>query len=123
MTFTKLIPNIFYVDISVGLQLFVNCLGFEIAYNNFKAEEDPFCILKKDGLAIHLLQNEEFALRDRPELRLETESIEDAYEAVYKSYPNLLHPNLNTITDRPWKTREFALLDESGVCVVASTIY
>lgn len=117
MKFTKLIPNIFYTDISVGLQLFVNCLQFEIVYNDLKAE-DPFCIIKKDNLVIHLLQNEEFAKRDRPEIRLETESIEEAYETIFKSYPNLLHPNLNKVTERPWKTKEFALLDMSGVCVV-----
>lgn len=117
MKFTKLIPNIFYTDISVGLQLFVNCLQFEIAYNDLKAE-DPFCIIKKDNLVIHLLENEEFARRDRPEIRLETESIEEAYETIFKSYPNLLHPNLNKVTVRPWKTKEFALLDASGVCVV-----
>jgi hypothetical protein len=117
MKFTKLIPNIFYSDISVGLQLFVNCLQFEIAYNDLKAE-DPFCIVKKDNLAIHLLQNHEFAMRDRPEIRIETDDIEEAYETIFKSYPNLLHPNLNKVTERPWKTKEFAMLDESGVCVV-----
>lgn len=117
MNFTKLIPNIFYSDISVGLQLFVNCLQFEIVYNDLKAE-DPFCIIKKDNLVIHLLENKEFAMRDRPEIRLETDDIEAAYETIFKSYPNLLHPNLNIITSRPWKTKEFALLDESGVCVV-----
>jgi hypothetical protein len=117
MKFTKLIPNIFYSDISVGLQLFVNCLQFEIAYNDLKAE-DPFCIVKKDNLAIHLLQNNEFAMRDRPEIRIETDDIQTAYETIFKSYPNLLHPNLNKVTLRPWKTKEFAMLDESGVCVV-----
>lgn len=117
MKFTKLIPNVFYVDISVGLQLFINCLEFEIAYNDLKAE-DPFCILKKDNLAIHLIQNKEFAMLDRPELRLETDSIETVYESVFKNYPNLLHPNLNKITERPWHTKEFALIDETGVCIV-----
>lgn len=117
MKFTKLIPNIFYTDISVGLNLFVNCLGFEIGYEDSKSE-DPFYVIKKDDLVIHLIQNKEFAEKDRPEFRLETDSIETVYKSIREEYPELIHPNLNRITLRPWNCREFALLDQSGVCIV-----
>jgi hypothetical protein len=117
MTFTKLIPNIFYSDISTGLNLFVNCLQFEIAYQEVDTE-NPFYVLKKDGLVIHLIQNKEFADKDRPELRLETDSIDTAYAEIRENYPELLHPNLRTVTLRPWNAKEFALMDQSGVCIV-----
>lgn len=117
MHFTKLIPNIFYTDIKVGLQLFVDCLEFKVSYNNLKADP-PSCIAERDHLAVFLIQDKEFADKDRPELRLQTDRIEDAYNKAYTVFPDLLHPNLNTITLRPWGAREFALLDDSGVCII-----
>ena len=117
MKFTKLSPNIFYSDIKVGLKLYVDCLEFKIGYNNLKAEE-PLCVIEKDGLGIYLIQSKEFAEKDRPEIRLETENIEEVYAKVRSAFPELLHQNLKEIVLQPWGAKEFALNDESGVCVI-----
>lgn len=117
MTFTKLIPNIFFEDIKDGLDLFVDCLEFSIGYNDLKSES-PCCIVQKDTLAIFLFQNKEYADKDRPEIRLHTDNIEEVYAKVSKTHPQFLHPNLKTITLRPWGAKEFALKDNSDVCVI-----
>jgi len=117
MKFTKLVPNIFYADIKVGLNLFVECLEFAIGYDDLKSEE-PFCVVEKDGLGIHLIQSKEFAVKDRPEIRLETNNIEEVYSKVKSAYPELLHPNSKEITLKPWRAKEFALKDDSDVCVI-----
>jgi hypothetical protein len=117
MTFTKLVPNIFFEDIKDGLDLFVDCLEFSIGYNDLKCES-PCCIVQKDTLAIFLFQNKEYADKDRPEIRLHTDNIEEVYAKVSKTHPQLLHPNLKTITHRPWGAKEFALKDKSDVCVI-----
>lgn len=117
MKFTKLTPNVFYTDIKVGIKLFVECLQFEIGYDDLKAEH-PSCVINKDGLAIFLHQSKEFAEKDRPELRLETNEIENVYAQISKSHPELLHPNLSKVTLRPWGALEFALKDESDVCII-----
>ena len=118
MKFTKLSPNIFYTDINVGLKLFVKCLEFQITYDDLKSDEQPFCVIEKDGLGLHLIQSKEFADKDRPELRLETKNIEEVYDNVSKKFPELLHPNGKEISLKPWGAKEFALNDESGVCVI-----
>ena len=118
MTFTKLIPNVFYTDIKVGLNLFVDCLGFENVYDTFGTNEAPFCILSKDNLTIHVHENEEYALKDRPELRMETDDINAVYASIKERHPELLHPNGKVVTLKPWNVYEFALLDASGVCVI-----
>lgn len=118
MKFKTLVPNVFYKDIAVGLKLFVDCLGFGIRYDDLGSAGRPFCVIERDGLKLHLVQDGEFAAKDRPELRLETENIEEVYEEVSKNFPALLHPNLKQVTLRPWNAKEFALLDESGVCIV-----
>ena len=118
MKFKTLVPNIFYADIKTGLNLFVSCLDFTITYSDLESKEQPFCVIEKDGLKVHLVQSEEFAVKDRPEIRLETANIEEVYTKVKRTHPRLLHPNLNEIILRPWGAKEFGLRDESDVCIV-----
>jgi hypothetical protein len=117
MQFTKLIPTIFYADMEVALQLFVDTLGFTIAYRDDKGEQ-PFCIIKHDTLTIHLVESPEWAIKDRPEIRLETDDIAAVHAMVKGSHPELLHPNLPEVRLQPWGWHEFALLDGENVSVV-----
>ena len=117
MRFTKLVPNIFYVDIKDGLNLFVDCLEFNIGYSDFDSE-NPCCVVQKEALSLFLFQNKEFADKDRPEIRLHTDNIEDVFAKISRTHPHFLQPNLNTITLRPWGAREFALKDDTNVCVI-----
>ncbi len=111
MTFSKLVPNIFYTDISEGLKLFVDCLEFTIGHDELHSAQ-PFCVLEKDGLRINLFQNEQLAKEHYPEFRLVTDNIEDVYAKVSTSHPHVLHPNLNKVTLRPWGAKEFAIKDK-----------
>jgi hypothetical protein len=111
MTFEKLVPDIFYVDIADGLKMFVDCLGFEIGHDERNAKI-PFCVLEKDGLRINLFEDATHANEHHPEFRLVTKNIEEVYEKVSNSHPEFLHPNLKVITLRPWGAKEFALMDK-----------
>jgi len=117
MNFTKLVPNIFYTDLRDGLTLFIDCLEFSMGHEELKSHQ-PFCVVEKDGLRINLFQNKEYAEKDRPEFRLVTNNIEEAYEKIAATHPQFLHPNLNKVTLRPWGAKEFALKDHSNVCIV-----
>ncbi len=110
MNFTKLIPSVFYTDISDGLKLFVDCLQFTIEHKDLNASQ-PYCVLKKDGISIMLFQDEQLAKEHNPELRLATDNIEEVYAKVSTSHPHLLHPNLDKVTVRPWGAKEFAIAD------------
>ena len=117
MKFTKLVPNIFYEDIHIGLNLFIDCLEFTIGYNNLEAE-NPSCIAEKDGLGIFIIQSKEFAEKDRPEFRLQTNNIEEVFRKVRSNHADLLHLNSKMVSLKPWGAKEFALLDKSGVCII-----
>jgi len=117
MKFTKLVPNIFYTDIQEGLKLFVDCLEFTIGHDELNSAH-PFCVVDKDELRVNLFQNQEFAEKDRPEIRLVTNDIEEAYRKISSTHPEYLHPNLKVVTLRPWGAKEFALRDGSDVCVI-----
>lgn len=110
MTFTKLVPNIFYIDINDGLKIFIDCLDFKIEHEELKSAT-PFCVIEKNGLRINLFENKELAKEHSPEFRLVTTNIEEVYERISSSHPELLHPNLKKITLRPWGAKEFALMD------------
>lgn len=111
MKFTKLVPNVFYKDIKSGLKTFVDCLGFTMGYSELNSAR-PFCVVEKDGLRINLFQDSKYAAEHNPEFRLVTEDIDEIYKKVSTSHPELLHPNLSTITLRPWGAKEFALRDD-----------
>src|SRR4051812_44386454 len=110
MNFSKLVPNVFYTNISDGVKMFVDCLEFTIGHDEINSKY-PFCVLEKDGLRINLFQNEKLAKEHYPEFRLVTNNIEDVYAKISESHPHLLHPNLDKITLRPWGAKEFAIKD------------
>jgi hypothetical protein len=111
MNFSRLVPSVFYRDLSDGLKLFVDCLQFSIEHQDVRTSQ-PYCVLAKDGIRIMVFQDEQLAKEHSPELRLETANIEEVYAKVAASHPHLLHPNLNTITPRPWGAKEFAIADK-----------
>jgi hypothetical protein len=110
MHFTKLVPSVFYTDLSDGLTLFADCLQFVIEHKDVNTTQ-PYCVLKKDGISIMVFQDEQLAKEHHPELRLVTDNIEEVFAKVSASHPHLLHPNLNKVTLRPWGAKEFAITD------------
>jgi hypothetical protein len=116
MNFTRLVPNVYYLDIKDGLKLFIDCLEFRIGHEELKSE-NPFCVVEKNELRMNLFENKELAKEHNPEFRLVTNSIDEVYKKVSSSHPEFLHPNLSKITLRPWGAKEFALRDNQ-VCIV-----
>lgn len=115
MSLTKLISKIFYSDIDVGLKFFTEGLGFSATL--IQPAEKQY-ILNRDNVTLLLCENDEYARKDRPEIRIVTDDIESFYQEVNKRAPHYLHPNLNKIKQQPWGLKEFALLDETTVCVI-----
>jgi hypothetical protein len=72
----------------------------------------PYCVLEKNGIRIMVFQDEQLAREHYPELRLETDNIEEVYAKISVSHPQLLHPNLNKVSVRPWGAKEFAIADK-----------
>ncbi|MBE9585169.1 hypothetical protein IM792_11975 [Mucilaginibacter sp. JRF] len=68
-------------------------------------------MLAKGGLCIYLFQDAAMAREHHPEIRLETDAIDEVYKQIVASHPEFLHPNLKAVTLRPWGAKEFALMD------------
>lgn len=111
--FQNLIPKIFYSRLQDGLSFFVDGLGFEVEYQDTK-----MAVIAREGAKAYLVENAESAALDRPELGIDTDDIDEIYQEMSARCPQLLHPNSNRISLRPWGSREFAMLDQTTVCVV-----
>ena len=109
----RLIPKIFYDEMSQGLDFFVDGLGFTLLYS-----DDDLAIVERDGAKAYVVQSSEFAAKDRPELAIETDDIDALHAEISSRRPDLLHPNGKVVTLKPWGMREFGLLDKTGVCVI-----
>lgn len=111
--FKNLIPKIFYDQLQDGLDFFVTGLGFDVLH-----QDAEMAVIARDGAKAYLVQNPEYAAKDRPELGIDTDDIDRVFAEMSARCPQLLHPNLRVVTPRPWGAREFAMLDKTTVCVV-----
>lgn len=110
---TRLIPKVFYASMQDGLDLFVGGLGFELLHR-----DDKLAVVERDVAKAYLVEDAEFAAKDRPEIGIETDAIEDLHAEISLHRPELLHPNGKVVKPKPWGAREFAVLDKTGACVV-----
>ena len=109
----RLIPKIFYDSLDEGLDLFVNALGFTVKYR-----DEELAVVERDLAKAYIVASPEYAAKDRPEIALETDNIQELFDEISARRPELLHPNSRQITRRPWGALEFAVLDKTTVCVV-----
>ena len=96
-----------------GLELFVNCLGFTVLH-----QDESLAVVSRDGAKAYVVESHEFAAKDRPEIAIETDTIEEIYKEIAAKRPDMLHPNLSQVTKRPWGALEFAVRDKTDVCIV-----
>ena len=110
---TRLIPKVFFNHMSEGLDLFVECLGFKVLY-----QDESLAVVGRDEAKAYVVESPEFAAKDRPEIALETDSIDSLYAEIAARRPEMLHPNSKVVEKKPWGAREFAVLDKTNVCIV-----
>lgn len=113
MTLLNVVPTIFYADVEVGIDLFIGGIGMELLHR-----DDDLVVLQRDGAKLNLVQDAEYAAKDRPQLSIETDDIDAVHADLSARRPDLLHPNLPRVRPREWGAREFAVLDSTTVCVV-----
>ncbi|TZF90954.1 hypothetical protein [Cognatilysobacter lacus] len=109
----SLVPKVFFDTLSEALDLFVDGLGFDV-----KHRDGDLAVVERYGAKAYLVASPEFAARDRPELAIETDAIDTLHADIATRRPDLLHPDNSRVRRRPWGSREFAVLDRTGVCIV-----
>jgi hypothetical protein len=110
---TRLIPKVFFNCMSEGLDLFVDCLGFKVVHQDAK-----LAVVERDSATAYVVESPEFAAKDRPEIAIETDTIQDLYQEISSRRPDMLHPNSREVRKQPWGSLEFALRDKTGICII-----
>lgn len=110
---TRLIPKVFFNHLSEGLDLFVGCLGFKVLY-----QDESLAVVERDAAKAYVVESPEFAVKDRPEIAIETDTIDALYAEISSKRPAMLHPNSKVVAKKPWGAQEFAVLDQTGVCII-----
>ncbi len=75
-------------------------------------------VIERDGAKAYLVESVEFAAKDRPEITIETDTIDELYWEISTRAPEILHPHALHVEKKPWGAREFAVRDQTGVCVI-----
>ena len=89
-----------------------------VSVSLFSIRMTELAVVSRDGAKAYLVESTEFAAKDRPQIAIETDTIEDMFEEVSVRAPHILHPRSNQIELKPWGFREFAVRDKTDVCVV-----
>jgi len=109
----RLIPKVFYDNMEDALDLFVGCMGFRVLHR-----DATLAVVERDSAKAYLVESAEFAAKDRPEIAIETDAIEQLYDEICTRRPEMLHPNSKVLEKKPWGAVEFAIRDKTDVCVV-----
>lgn len=94
-----------------GAVAFYEKLGFNVSYR----DGDSMAIIRRDGAEFMLTDFNDKHVADNTALRIQVTDI-DALYAEYQGVEGAIHPN-GALQDKPWGTREFAILDPAGVCI------
>ncbi len=124
------VPLLPVADAEAAAQFYVETMGFEAGFDaGFGA--DGYAIVRRDDVEIHLWQAGDEAWRSRAvpagespvasgaesflagtgSARIRVQGIEGLHVRCREA--GIVHPN-GPLTDRPWGTREFVVLDRDG---------
>ena len=78
----RLIPKIFFDEMEQGLDLFVNGLGFQVFH-----QDGELAVVGRDGAKAYVVASPEYAAKDRPEVAIETDTIESLHQEISTKRP------------------------------------
>jgi uncharacterized glyoxalase superfamily protein PhnB len=110
--FLSVSPLIPARDVEEGIAFYRQALGFDLLYRD--AEPAQFAIVGSEGARLHLFASQDKHLADWTSLRIEVEGLDALHARCFDA--GCLHPN-GELGSRPWGTREFSIIDPSGVCI------
>ena len=99
-------------DVEEAIGFYRASFGFDLLYRDDTPAQ--FAIVSQDAARLHLFASQDKHLADWTSLRIEVDGIDDLYARCREV--GCVHPN-GLLGERPWGTREFSIIDPSGVCI------
>jgi catechol 2,3-dioxygenase-like lactoylglutathione lyase family enzyme len=107
VTFLAAAPVLPSLDIARTVEFYCKTLGFDEVH----AVPCEYAIVERGSVELHFWFTEDAALPKASGCRVQVTGI-DALYAHCNSF-DVVHPN-GSLADKPWGTREFAILDPDG---------
>lgn len=108
----NVIPLIPARDVEEAIAFYRDRIGFELVFRD--AEPAQYAGIRRDGVSLHLYLNQDRYLAENASLRIMVDDVDALYADCRAA--GCVHPNGALVT-KPWGSREFAVLDPSGVCI------
>ena len=106
---TRIVPKLPYIDKQQTIDYYVNKLRFKL-----QSEYEDYLILAQNSVELHFFSYPDLK-PDKSDFMIYLR-VDKEIEALYQQYQSdgvAIHPN-GKLGDRPWKQREFAIIDPNG---------
>jgi len=107
-TLNRVVAVLPAADIQAAIAFYTD-LGFTVAFNM-----EDYAGVVRDGVEFHLFLCAEKHIAEWTSCRVAVEGIDSLYDDYMAT--KVVHPN-GPLTAKPWGTKEFAIIDPSGVCI------
>lgn len=113
-TFESAIPVLPSLDLARTAHFYSGILGFDVLHN-----ADGYLVLRRDMVGIHFWLTDNKDLPASSVCRVRVSEIEELHAHCEQS--GIVHPN-GTLSDKPWGTREFAIIDPDSNLLTFNTL-
>lgn len=110
--FLNVIPLIPARDVEEAIAFYRDRIGFELVFRD--AEPANYAGIRCGAVSLHLYANADPYLAKNASLRILVDDVDALYADCRTA--GCVHPN-GALATRPWGSREFSILDPSGVCI------
>jgi uncharacterized glyoxalase superfamily protein PhnB len=108
----NVIPLIPARDVEEAIAFYRDRIGFEFVFRD--AEPASYAGIRRDAVTLHLYMSEDRYLAENASLRIAVDDVDALYAQCQAA--GCVHPN-GALERKPWGSREFSVLDPSGVCI------
>jgi uncharacterized glyoxalase superfamily protein PhnB len=111
------IPVLPVGDMRQALEFYTSKLGFSETFRD-NPDAPNYAGLKRDNVYVHLASvggGLAKTVAEQTMVRFVVDDVDRLYEEL-KKHEGVIHPN-GALQTKPWGTREFAVLDPTGVCI------
>lgn len=113
MNNTKLmsaIPVLPQTNVIKAAEFYRSKMGFKRLF----AYDDDYAAVGRDGIVLHFYKCDDKHVAENTSCRVIVENVDRLFAEFEPA--GIIHPN-GTLESKPWGMREFAILDEAGVCI------
>lgn len=105
--FVRATPVLPSLDIARTVAFYCSTLGFTEVH----AAPREYAIVEREGVQLHFWFTDDAALPPVSACRIEVDEIDGLHARCLRH--GIVHPN-GSLADKPWGTREFAVMDPDG---------